>query len=101
MQATIQSIHFDADHSLKSFVQEKVTKLDQFYENILSKEVILKKENSDSDKGSIFEIKLRVPSQTPIATETASTFEEATDKGLDNMVRQLKKFKDKQRTIRV
>lgn len=97
MNATIQSLHFVADHSLKLFVQEKVTKLDQFFDNIVSKEVTLKKENNGDTRTSTFEIKVRVPNQTLVVTETAATFEEATDRGLDQIVRQLKKYKDKMR----
>jgi putative sigma-54 modulation protein len=47
MKITVQSIHFNADQKLLEFIQKKVDKLDQFFDQIISGEVYLKLENVD------------------------------------------------------
>ena len=42
MEIRIQDVHLDATEALKSFIQKKVSKLDQYYDGILSAEVTLK-----------------------------------------------------------
>ncbi|MBX3101068.1 MAG: ribosome-associated translation inhibitor RaiA [Bacteroidetes bacterium] len=97
MQTTIQSLQFEADERLKTYVQEKATKLDQFFDHIIAKEITLKKSNSDADQYSV-DILVRVPNQTLVASETAQNFEAATDLCVDNMARQIKRFKEKIRS---
>ncbi len=61
MKITVQSIHFNADQKLLDFIQRKVDKLDQFFDQIISGEVYLKLENVDDEANKISEIKLIVP----------------------------------------
>ncbi|MFQ7040500.1 MAG: HPF/RaiA family ribosome-associated protein [Barnesiella sp.] len=42
MEIRIQSIHFDASAQLESFIQKKVSKLAQYYDEIIAAEVYLK-----------------------------------------------------------
>ena len=36
MEIKVHSIHFDADHKLIEFIEQRVNKLDQFYSDISS-----------------------------------------------------------------
>jgi putative sigma-54 modulation protein len=38
MKIRVQSIHFNADQKLLEFIQKKVDKLDQFFDQIISEE---------------------------------------------------------------
>lgn len=93
MQITIASIHFDADQKLTGYIEKKTSKLGQFYDRIIDMSVFLKLENTGQVKDKIVELKLIVPGSTLIATESSKTFEAATDLAVDNMKRQLLKFK--------
>ena len=42
VKVKVQSIHFNADRKLLSFIEEKVDKLRQFYEDIIDSEVFFK-----------------------------------------------------------
>ena len=42
MEIRIQAIHFDATKQLEAFIQKKVTKLEQYFDGIISAEVTLK-----------------------------------------------------------
>jgi Sigma 54 modulation protein / S30EA ribosomal protein. len=47
MNINIQSVHFAASERLQEFISVKVGKLDQYYDGIISAEVILKLNKSD------------------------------------------------------
>jgi putative sigma-54 modulation protein len=97
MKITVQSIHFTADHKLLDFIQKKVDKLDQFFDQIISGEVYLKLENVDDEANKISEVKLMVPGMTMFAKEQCKTFEEATDLAIESLRKQITKHKDKTR----
>ncbi len=97
MKITVQSIHFNADRKLLDFIQRKVDKLDQFFDQIISGEVYLKLENVDDEANKISEIKLIVPGGTMFAKEQCKTFEEATDLSIESLRKQITKHKDKTR----
>ncbi|WP_316813163.1 ribosome hibernation-promoting factor, HPF/YfiA family [Pedobacter heparinus] len=97
MKITVQSIHFNADQKLLDFIQKKVDKLDQFFDQIISAEVYLKLENVDDEANKISEIKLIVPGGTMFAKEQCKSFEEATDLAIESLRKQITKHKDKTR----
>ena len=97
MRLQMQAIHFDADPKLLLFIQQKLDKLDTFYDRITSGEVFLKLDKSDNAKQhtKLLEVKLYVPGGTMFVREQGTTFEEATDLAVDTLKMQVKKFKDK------
>jgi putative sigma-54 modulation protein len=96
MKLQINSVHFDADQGLTDFVQTKMNKLDTYFDRIVEGEVFLKQEvNITPTSSKIVEVKLFVPGTTLFSKEEAATFEIATDRVLDSMSKQLKKYKDK------
>ncbi|MCF0042869.1 MULTISPECIES: ribosome hibernation-promoting factor, HPF/YfiA family [Dyadobacter] len=102
MRLQMQAIHFDADPKLLSFIQQKLDKLDTFYDRITSGEVFLKLDKSDNAKlqTKLLEVKLYVPGGTMFVREQGTTFEEATDLAIDTLKMQVKKFKDKRNNAR-
>ena len=97
MQVQIHSLKFDADKKLTDFIDTKVNKLNQFYDDIISAEVILRVDKDQSLENKIAEIKLKIPGTELFAKKQTKTFEESTDNALEALRRQLTKFKDKQR----
>ncbi len=95
MKIRVQSIHFTADVKLLDFIQKKADKLDQFFDQIISGEVYLKLENTDDEANKITEIKLLIPGNDLFAKEQCKTFEEATDKAIESLKRQIDKRKTK------
>lgn len=97
MQIQIHSLKFDADKKLTDFIDTKINKLNQFYDDIISAEVILRVDKDQSLENKIAEIKLKIPGTELFAKKQTKTFEESTDNALEALRRQLTKFKDKQR----
>lgn len=95
MNISTTSIHFDADEKLLSYIEKKASKLDQFFDRIIDAHIYLKLENSGQVRDKIVEMKLLVPGDTLIATEVSKTFEASTDAAVDNMKRQLNRYKER------
>jgi len=98
MKIRVQTIRFTADSKLLSFVQKKANKLDQFYDQIISGEVYLKLENVEDELNKITEIKLMIPGNDLFAKERCKSFEEATDKAVESLRRQMERHKEKIRS---
>lgn len=97
MELQIQSVHFDADVKLLEFIEKRIAKLETFFDRIVTVDVILRVEATDSTDNKFVEIKVSVPGTILIAKETAKSFEEATDEVADSLRRQLIKHKEKTR----
>lgn len=95
MKLNFTAVHFDADQKLKDYIERKASKLDQFFDRIIDAQVFLKLENTGQVKDKIVEFKFLVPGDTLVATEVSKTFEAAADTAVDNMKRQLNKYKEK------
>lgn len=95
MQLQVHSIHFDADQKLIDFINEKISKLGQFHDQIIGGEVYLRLENSENKENKVAEIKLFVPGKDLFAKRQCKTFEEATDNAVEALRRQIHKHKAK------
>lgn len=95
MEIQIQSIHFKADQKLIAFINEKVGKLSQYFEGILSSEIFLRLDKADNSANKVAEIKLNVPGNEIYVKRQCKTFEEAVDISIEVLARQIKKYKQK------
>lgn len=97
MKIKIHSLRFDADTKLLDFIETKVSKLDQFFDNIIGAEVTLRIHNSDENENKVADIKIMIPGNDLFSRRQAKSFEEATDIATEALCRQLKKTKEKMR----
>lgn len=95
MNVTIQSVKFDATDKLKSFIEQKVNKLDVFFDGIIDAEVILKLDKSESTENKVVEISLNVPGADMFAKKQSKSFEEAVDLSCEALRKQVIKKKEK------
>lgn len=94
-----QSVNFNADSKLIEFVDEKLNKLDQFYDQIVDAEVFLKVENVADGINKLAEVRINIPGNDLIAKKQCKTFEEAIDQCVDVLKRQLNKRKERVRGV--
>ncbi len=94
MKTTFTARHFDASKDLHQYAEEAVQKLDQFYDRIIACDIILEPVPDDEDPQQA-EINLKVPQKLINAKEQAPTYEQAINLVVDNIARQLKKYKNK------
>ena len=97
MKVFTQSVNFSADKELISFVEEKVSNLTKYHDKIVDAEVFLKVLNTSDKENKITEVKINIPGSELIIKREAKTFEEGVNSAIDNLKRQLKRSKEKQR----
>lgn len=95
MDIKVHSIHFDADQKLINFINERISKLDHFYDNIISGEVYLRLDKSDDSKNKVAEIRLMTPGKELFAKKQCKSFEEAADLATEALRRQVRRKKGK------
>ena len=98
MKVNVQAVNFNVDRKLVDFIQERLNKLEKFYDKIVSADVFLKVENTSEKENKIVEIKLSIPGDDLMVKKTAKTFEEAVDSSSSSLERALVKTKEKLRT---
>ena len=98
MNVKVQAIEFTADQKLIDFVEERVAKLEKYFDRITNVNVYLKLDGKSSTiKDKVVEVKVNVPGSQLFAKEESKKFEEAMDMTVDSLKRQLKRHKEKQR----
>ncbi|MFT5257738.1 MAG: putative sigma-54 modulation protein [Arenicella sp.] len=97
MKVFTQSVNFNADNQLIELVEEKVSALIKFHDKIVNAEVFLKVQNTSDKENKITEIKINIPGSELIVKRETKTFEEGVNAAVDNLKRQLKRSKEKQR----
>jgi len=95
MDIKINTVRFDADHKLIEHVNKKVNKLGQFFDGIVGAEVYLRLENVQDDENKIAEVKLLIPGDDLFVKKQSKTFEEAINKAVETLNRQVTKYKEK------
>ncbi|MEZ4702454.1 MAG: ribosome-associated translation inhibitor RaiA [Rhodothermales bacterium] len=94
MDTRITARHFSATPKLKDHVNMRLTKLERFYNGITDAHVVLSVPNTAGLSKSA-EITVQVYRQSLTAQDRASTFEEAVDRCVLRLRRQVLKYKDK------
>jgi putative sigma-54 modulation protein len=98
MNITIQSVHFTAADHLEEFINQKVSKLDQYFDGIIGAEVILRVVKSEDTENKVAEININVPGGELFAKKQSKTFEESVDLACEALRKQLDKWKEKLKT---
>ena len=93
MQVNTQFVKMQTSESLEAFATKKIEKLAKKYDWIIKTEVFYKLENDPKGKGKICEMQLSLQGPRIFASSNETTFEEATDKTIKDLRKQLKKRK--------
>lgn len=101
MNVIVQSLHFDADIKLISFIQEKVGKLALFHDRIISSDVTLRVgSESERPENKYVELRLAIPGNDLFAKRKAASFEEAAVLAVDALRNQMERERTKAREVR-
>jgi putative sigma-54 modulation protein len=94
MNISITARKFKAHDTLKEFINNEVSSLEKYIDNILNVDVILSYLNSKENIKTA-EIILQVPGQTLTAEEKSDDFKKSVVASVEKLSRQLKKLKSK------
>ena len=95
MNTQIQSIKFNADHKLISFIEHKLAKIDRFNDSNIGSEVILRLDKDHENGNKVVVMKVIVPGDELVAERRSHTFEEAVDDCVEAIKKQIEKYKAK------
>lgn len=94
MNITFTARKFTASNSLQEFAIEEVQKLSRYYDAILSCDIVLEP-SPDNDEPSRAELTVKVKQEVLVVSESGPAYEQAIRSAVDNMRRQLIKYKSK------
>lgn len=95
MKVNVQAVNFNVDKKLVAFIEEKLSKLEKYFDKIVSVDVFLRTENTSDKENKTAEIKVHVPGDELIIKKTCKTFEEAVDSSEQSLERMITKYKEK------
>lgn len=98
MKVNINAVNFNVDRKLVDFIQERMDKLEKYYDRVIVADVFLKVEATSEKENKIVEIKMHVPGDDLMVKKQCKSFEEAVDSSADALERLLLKRKEKIRT---
>ena len=98
MRTEITFRHFESVPKLREHASKGLQKLSRYYDGITDARVVLDIESADLELKSV-EISLGVYRRRLTASEAASTHEEAINKCVAHLRRQIIRYKDKLRSV--
>jgi len=98
MKVNVHAVNFTIDRKLVDFIQERMEKLEKYYDKIVSFGVFLKVEKTSDKENKIVEVKVHVPGDDLMVKKQCKTFEEAVELSAESLERLLVKRKEKIRT---
>jgi putative sigma-54 modulation protein len=98
MKVNVHAVNFTVDRKLVDFIQDRMDKLEKYYDKIVSSDVFLKVEKTSDKENKIVEVKIHVPGDDFMVKKQCKTFEEAVEMTAESLERLLVKRKEKIRT---
>lgn len=98
MEIKTNAVNFSVDKKLVEHIEDKVSKLGLFYDQIVSAEVFLRTDKNSEKENKYAGIKLLIPGSDLFAEKQCKSFEEAVDLGTEALRKQLIKKKEKTRS---
>ncbi|MDI9257489.1 MULTISPECIES: ribosome hibernation-promoting factor, HPF/YfiA family [Flavobacterium] len=98
MKVNVHAVNFTVDRKLVDFINERLNKLEKFYDRVVSSDVFLKVDNTSEKENKIVEVKIHVPGDDFMVKKQCKTFEEAVELSSESLERLLVKRKEKIRT---
>lgn len=95
MKVDVHAVNFNVDKKLVDFVQDRMVKLEKYYDKVVSSDVYLKVENTSDKENKIVEMKIIVPGDDFLVKKQCKTFEEAVELAAESIERLLVKRKEK------
>ncbi len=98
MTVNIQYVGVDVSETLSKFTEEKLEKVFNRYEFLISATVHFKKDESQHETGKICNIELSLPGPRIFATSNERNFEVSVRETISDLERQLQKRKEVYKT---
>ena len=94
----MHAVNFNVDGKLVVYVQQRMNKLDKYYDRVVVSDVFLKLDNTSEKANKIAELRLNVPGDEFLVKKQCKSFEAAVEQCAESIERLLVKRKEKIRT---
>ena len=94
MIVNFQYVNTDVSESLSAYINERLEKLANKFEFLISAQVYIKHEDPNHEAGKICNIELSLPGPRIFATSNEHTYELAVNQTISDLKRQLEKRKE-------
>ncbi|WP_369993867.1 HPF/RaiA family ribosome-associated protein [Winogradskyella sp.] len=94
MTVNFEYVNTDVSETLSAYIQERLDKLANKYEFLISAQVYIKHNDKNHDAGKICNIELSLPGPRIFATSNEHTYEIAVNQTISDLKRQLEKRKE-------
>ncbi|WP_179352168.1 ribosome hibernation-promoting factor, HPF/YfiA family [Winogradskyella vidalii] len=94
MTVNFQYVNIDVSETLSALTEEKLEKLANKFEFLISAQVYFKQDEKDHEAGKICNIELSLPGPRIFATSNEKNYEMAMTETINDLTRQLKKRKE-------
>jgi putative sigma-54 modulation protein len=98
MKVDVHAVNFNVDGKLVDFINERLNKLEKYYDKVVAADVYLKVEKTSEKENKIAELKIHVPGDDLLVKKQCKSFEEAIEQAAESLERLLVKRKEKIRT---
>ena len=98
MTVNFQYVGVDVSETLSQFTKDKLQKIFNRYDFLISADVYFKQDEKDHDLGKICNIELSLPGPRIFATSNERNFEVSVRETISDLERQLKKRKEVYKT---
>ncbi|OYU83564.1 MAG: ribosomal subunit interface protein [Flavobacterium sp. BFFFF2] len=98
MKVNVNAVNFAVDQKLVLFIQERLLKLEKFYDKIVTSDVFLKVEKTSEKENKLIEVKIHVPGDDFMVKKQCKSFEEGIELAAESLERVLVKRKEKIRS---
>jgi putative sigma-54 modulation protein len=95
MKVNVHAVNFNVDGKLVDFVQDRMDKLEKYYDKVVSADIYLKVEKTSDKENKIVEVKMNVPGDDFMVKKQCKTFEEGIELSAESLGRLLLKRKEK------
>ncbi|MEO6037981.1 MAG: ribosome-associated translation inhibitor RaiA [Saprospiraceae bacterium] len=96
MNISVKSVHFHADEKLLNYVDQKLSRLNRYFDRAVEAEVHLKLQDTGGPvHEKIAEVKIHVPGGWMMDKRSGRTFEAAITASTDALKRQLTRYKER------
>ncbi|MGK4569313.1 ribosome hibernation-promoting factor, HPF/YfiA family [Flavobacterium sp. 3HN19-14] len=98
MKVEVHAVNFNVDGKLVDFINQRLGKLEKYYDKVVAADVYLKVEKTSEKENKVAELKIHVPGDDLLVKKQCKSFEEAVEQAAESLERLLVKRKEKIRT---
>ena len=97
MKINIQTVHFSMNSNLQKYIEKRLSKLNLYYNRIVSVDLYLNLDNHNDQTNKSVELRVNIPGDDVVVGKNSESFEKSLDMAASSAERMLKRRKEKSR----